>query len=362
VLLRGTPSPNRVVRLTREKQVELQNQLRDAPEAPGANVIAVAGEALVDLVLESDGRTTAHLGGGSFNAARTLGRLGLRPLFVGRLSRDQYGQALRAGLKESGVSLGAVVSTDDPTTFARVEIDAAGVASYRFYIDGTSSAGLLPHEALAAIRSMPAALHVGGLGLAVEPQAHSIAAMVDQVGSDTLVLVDPNCRPGAVRDTQPYRERLRKVLARADVVKASEEDLAFLEPDATPMQTARWLLAAGPCLVLLTHGSLGASVLSGDRQAWIAAPAARVVDTIGAGDAFGAAWLGAWIAEQRGRIDLRDMDALVRTAQFAATVAARTCERAGAEPPRAAKVGAEWCFAREALRPAAQEGARCSER
>src|ERR1700759_4734335 len=104
--------------------------------SPGAGIV-VAGEALVDLVLEPDGQAATHLGGGAYNAARTLGRLGLRPVFVGRLSRGSYGRRLRWGLEESGVRLDGIIDTSDPTTFARVEVDAAGVASYRFYIDGT---------------------------------------------------------------------------------------------------------------------------------------------------------------------------------------------------------------------------------
>lgn len=102
--------------------------------------IAVAGEAIVDFVLEPGGGTTPHLSGGSFNAARTLGRLGLRPVFIGRLSTDRYGRALRGALEESGVNLDGIVSTDEPTTFARVELDADGTASYRFYVEGTSTA------------------------------------------------------------------------------------------------------------------------------------------------------------------------------------------------------------------------------
>ena len=121
------------------------------------------------------GATTPHLGGGSFNAARTLGRLGLRPVFIGRLSSDVHGRALRAGLEESGVRLDGIVDTDDPTTFARVELDDDGAASYRFYVEGTSTAGLLPDQARAAMPPLAAALHVGGLGLVFEPQASAIA-------------------------------------------------------------------------------------------------------------------------------------------------------------------------------------------
>jgi fructokinase len=313
--------------------------------AQTGRAVAVAGEAIVDFVLEPGGGTTPQLGGGSFNAARTLGRLGLRPVFIGRLSSDPYGQGLRGALAESGVSLDGVVATDDPTTFARVEADADGEPTTRFYIERTSMAGLLPEEARAAMPDRAAALHVGGLGLAVEPQASAIAKLAREAGPETLVLVDPNCRDGVVRARTRYCDRLRDVLCLADIVKASEEELAYLDPDRTPHQTARALLGCGPAVVLLTNGSRGATILTARYEATVEAPAVDVVDTVGAGDAFGAAWLGGWIADGRGRQDLGDFDAVLRTAEFAALVAARTCERPGAEPPRAAKVDAEWCFA-----------------
>ena len=229
---------------------------------PGDRLIVVAGEALVDVVLEPDGTTTRHLGGGSYNTARTIGRLGLAPAFVGRISSDVHGRALRAGLAESDVRLDGVVDTDDPTTFALVELDHDGAASYRFYADGTSISGLLPEQARAAMPPLPAALHVGGLGLVFEPQARAIAGLVREAPSTTLVMLDPNCRPGAAAYPAVHRERLRELLARVDVVKASEEDLAYMEPEQPPLQTARDLLERGPAVVLLTQGSRGATVIS----------------------------------------------------------------------------------------------------
>jgi fructokinase len=319
--------------------------LQHAQMTPGDRLIVVAGEALVDLVLEPDGSTTQHLGGGAYNTARAIGRLGLAPVFVGRISSDVHGRALRAGLTQSDVRLDGVVDTDDPTTFALVELDLRGAARYRFYADGTSISGLLPDRARDAMPPRPAALHVGGLGLVFEPQATAIAGLVRAAASTTtLVMLDPNCRPGAAASSRLHRERLREVLARADVVKASEEDLAYMEPHKPPLHTARELLDRGPAVVLLTQGSRGATVVSPTGRATVPAPPANVVDTIGAGDAFGGGWLAAWIASGLGRAELADFDALTRTTRFAAQVAARTCEQAGAEPPFALRLDDEWCM------------------
>ena len=205
-------------------------------------------------------------------------------------------------------------------------------------------AGLLP-GARAAMPDRAVALHVGGLGMAAAPQASAMATLVREAGPETLVVVDPNRAVGVARAGTTYRDRLRDVMCLADVVKASTEDLGYLDPDRTPHQTARALLERGPAVVLLTDGSRGTTVLTARFEALVEAPFVEVVDTIGAGDAFGAAWLGGWVADGLGRQDLGDFEAVLRAAEFAAVVAARTCERAGAEPPRAAKVDAEWCFA-----------------
>jgi fructokinase len=158
-------------------------------------------------------------------------------------------------------------------------------------------------------------------------------------------MLDPNCRPGAAPYPAVHQERLRELLTRVDVVKASEEDLAYLEPGQPALQTARDLLERGPAVVLLTQGSRGATVISPTGHVAVPAPPASVVDTIGAGDAFGGGWLAAWIAGGLERADLGDFEALVRTTRFAAQVAARTCEHAGAEPPYALRLDDEWCIA-----------------
>ena len=290
--------------------------------------IVVAGEALVDLVPGGDDKLDAHPGGGPFNTARTLGRLACPVAFLGRISTDRFGARLAGELAADGVALDACVRTDDPTTLALVELDERGNAAYRFYTAGTAAAGLTPVDALGALPRATRYLHVGTLGLVLEPVADALEAVVRELHGRALVMVDPNCRPAAIRDPAAYRERLGRVLARADVVKVSEEDLAWL---GLP---ARALLEQGPAVVLLTLGGDGALVLTAQGETAVEAPRVDVVDTIGAGDAFSGGWLAWWSERGLDRASLADAEAVTEATRFACLVAARACERPGASPPR----------------------------
>jgi len=297
-------------------------------------MIVVGGEALVDLVAGAEDELAAHLGGGPFNCARTLGRLARPVAYLGRISSDRFGARLREQLAADGVRLDAVVDTDDPTTLALAEIDETGGATYRFYIDGTSAPGLTPEAALGVLPAEVAAVHVGTLGLVFEPTADALEAVVGAVPDDALVMIDVNIRAPAIRDPASYRARLGRLLERCNVVKASDDDLAWLDEDRDPVAAARALVGAGPAVVLLTRGAEGATVVSEGGELDVAAPAVQVVDTIGAGDAFGGGFLAWWGREGLGTADLTRTDALEPGARFACLVAARTVERAGASPPR----------------------------
>ena len=126
-------------------------------------MILVAGEALYDLVVQGDGDDLrGHPGGGPFNTARTVGRLGQPVAYLGRVSSDRFGRRLEALLSDDGVALGSVVRTDEPTTLAIAEVDHEGVARYRFYERGTAATGLTPEAALDALprhRGRPARRH-----------------------------------------------------------------------------------------------------------------------------------------------------------------------------------------------------------
>ena len=297
-------------------------------------MIVVGGEALYDLVLQGSAEDLhGHPGGGPFNTARTLGRLERPVAYLGRLSDDSFGQRLEALLTSDGVSLESVVRTEDPTTLALAEVDDDGVARYRFYERGTSAPGLEPEAALDALPSEVEILHVGTLGLALEPVATALEAVVSRLSDSALIAVDPNCRPWVVDDADAYRERIRRVLGNAHVLKVSEEDLEFLEPDRPGVEGVRALLEHGPSVGLLTRGPNGALVVTRTAEVAVPAPRAKVVDTIGAGDAFGGGFLAWWSERGLGRDELGQIDLVVEATAFACLVAARTCSRPGASPP-----------------------------
>jgi fructokinase len=303
------------------------------------DVILVGGEALYDLVYDGNEDLQGHPGGAAFNTARTIGRLGQPVAYLGRLSTDRFGTRLERMLAADGVRLDAVVRTDEPTTLALAELDETGSARYRFYERATSAPGLTTEAALAVLPPAVGILHVGTLGLTLEPMATAYEAVVEELCGQALVMVDPNVRPWVIADADAYRRRLRRVLARSHVVKVSEEDLAWLEPQRSAAAAARMLLQAGPRVVLLTRGGDGVQVVTGAGDVPVPAREVEVVDTIGAGDAFGGGFLAWWHAQGLGRDDLDDQAAVVEAATFGALVAARTVERAGASPPFLNEVG-----------------------
>jgi len=333
-------------------------------------MITVAGEALMDLIVDPGGQVAARTGGGPFNASRVIARLGQPSAFIGRLSGDRFGQMLRAGLDHDGVRVAVEEPADEPSTLAVADIDPAGGARYSFYLDGTSSAMLDAATARAALPAGTEALLVGTLGLVMEPIATSLEWLMESLPPGVMVVLDPNCRPDAIGSRERYLGRLRGFLRRVDVVKASTDDLAYLCPGTAVEDVAADLLRAGgegpagPATVIVTAGPDPVRAFFAGAAAEVRAevPPVDVVDTVGAGDTFGGAFLAWWIGNGLGVADLRDQ-ALVRDAAAAAAAAAAvTCTRRGADPPwageMAGRAGWEWLAASGAARGRAGPGAR----
>jgi fructokinase len=166
----------------------------------------------------------------------------------------------------------------------------------------------------------------------------TLESLVHATGDDIVVMVDPNCRPSATPDPVALRARVTRLATRADVIKVSTDDLAFLYPATDADAAARALLEVGPSAVLVTDGGRAVHVVVRGGATELPVPRVEVVDTVGAGDAFGGAFLSSWIEQGLGRGELADTDRLRPSVEFAIRVASETCRRAGAEPPTAAEM------------------------
>lgn len=294
-------------------------------------MITVAGEALIDLIVDQAGHVDPRMGGGPFNVARAVARLGQPATFLGRLSGDRFGQLMRADLERNGVRIAVDVPSGEPTTLALVDVDPAGVPAYHFYLAETSAAAIGPAEAV--LPGTTTALHVGTLGLIMEPVGTSIERLAATAPEHVTVMLDPNCRPGAIPSRQAYLDRLGRILGRADVVKVSTEDLAYLYPGQDVDGAAAELLRPGPACVLVTDGAAPVRAFTAGKLIQADVPAAPVVDTVGAGDSFGGAFLTWWTGNGHARSELSDPDLVREATQASVYASVVTCTRRGAEPP-----------------------------
>lgn len=293
------------------------------------------GEALIDLVPQPDGSTRPQPGGGAWNTALALGRLGIPTSFAWPISRDRYGELLLAPLAKAGVDTTACIRSDRPTATARIDL-SNGNATYHF--DDENSAGRLftPRD-LPPIPQDCRALLIGGISLIAEPCGSTVELFATRAARQGIsVMLDLNIRLQAIHDNTEYRARLTRLIALSHIVKLSAEDAAWLAPGFPPETTAGALLPSGPRIVLLTKGAQGALALSREHRIPMAAAPAIVADSIGAGDSFNAGFLTSLIRADN--LDAPDAAAITAALRLAAKVAAITISRPGADPPWAGEL------------------------
>ncbi len=344
-------------------------------------MIVVAGEALIDLVPSPQASAPGdplpallpRRGGGPYNTALALGRLGSPTAFCSRISTDSFGEALLDGLRGGGVDTSLVQRGGEPTTLAVADISPDGSAGYGFYADGTADRLFaLPPALPEGVR----ALSLGTCSLVLEPGASAYEALLRrEARRGVFTALDPNIRPGLIPDADAYRARFCSWLPDLGLLKLSEEDALWLAgapagpgdgpadgPDGAAggsggsaggaggglpsavVAAAREWLAAGPAAIVLTRGGAGLTVLTRDGgEVTVPGEPVTVVDTIGAGDTVNAALLhrldahGALSYAAVAALGADDWRDILR---FAARAAAVTCSRAGAEPPFAAELAA----------------------
>ncbi|WP_417669179.1 carbohydrate kinase family protein [Roseibium sp.] len=303
-------------------------------------MLLCCGEALIDMI-PSEVATggfgyVPHSGGAIFNTAIALGRLGQKVKMLTGLSTDLFGQQLEKSLLDSNVGTSLSIRSDRPTTMAFVQL-SNGHATYTFY-DENSAGRMLTEADLPSLPGDVEALYFGGISLAVEPCADAYAALLHREARTRTIMIDPNIRPGFIRDEARYRKRLDAMIGDADIVKVSDEDLDWIDKSERSLELkATALLALGPKLVVVTRGKDGAAAYFADGSSVsVEGSPVAVIDTVGAGDTFNAGFLAS-LSDQR-LIDKASVANLSKHAveaalTYGAKVAAITVSRAGANPP-----------------------------
>ena len=318
-------------------------------------MILCCGEALIDMVPNGDCFKPCP-GGSPYNTAIGIGRLGVPAAFLGRLSRDFFGDSLVKRLAENGVRTDLIARSDQTTTLAFVKLARGEEPKYAFYTEGSADRSLSPSDVPTKLPVEVTCILFGSISMTMEPIASTIESLVKRECADRVVSFDPNVRPAMIKDKEAYVRHFESWVSCCSIVKISGADLDFIYPGMSRDASVERILSLGPALVVTTLGVDGAMAL-GKRGAesslrgslFRAAAPIRdvpVVDTIGAGDTFHAAFL-AWL-ETRGKMSRKAISGLseaelIEALAFANLAAALVCAKRGAEPPTIAEM-------REAMR------------
>ncbi|ACU53934.1 PfkB domain protein [Acidimicrobium ferrooxidans DSM 10331] len=296
------------------------------------------GEALFDCLLPGSGSPSFTPGGGPANVARTIARHGVPVTLATGVGDDPLGERLLRFLRDDGVDLGFSWRSRLPTTLALATLDD-GVADYRFYLEGTALDDPVGHDRVNDAAHAGDVLVTGGLALALDTLATSVVEVLRACAA-SLRIVDLNVRPSAVASPERYRERLHEAIAHADIVKASDDDLRWLEPDVTVAEALAHLATSGPAAVIMSQGAGPVLVSVHGRVVELPVAPVRVVDTVGAGDALTGTVAATFAYHGRRTVD--DTEFVLAAVRDGIEVARETCTRRGADPPRRSVPTSTW--------------------
>ncbi|MDT5065369.1 MAG: fructokinase [Mycobacterium sp.] len=291
----------------------------------------VIGEALIDIVQRGGQALGEHVGGSPLNVAIGLGRLGRGVDFLTHIGNDERGRRIVDYVEASGVRLvpGSTTAARTPTALAR--LDESGAADYVFDLEWKLAG--TPEVA------PPIVAHTGSIAGFLDPGCLATAALLDAYRPAATITYDPNVRPDLIADREQAIERIDRLVERADVVKASDEDLRWIAPDSDPERTAQTWLASGPSIVAVTMGARGSFALCAAGTVRVDARPVQVVDTVGAGDSFMTGFIDAlWSldllgAPRRGDLARIGTDTLEGVVRAASLASALTVAKAGADLP-----------------------------
>ena len=291
----------------------------------------IVGEALTDIVVDIDGARREHPGGSPMNVAVALSRLGHDAHLLTRIGEDARGDTIRAHLEASGVRLTSGSSVPAPTSTALARLDANGAATYEF--------DLLWDPRPVGLPEGVDAVHTSSIAAVLEPGAATVLDVLHRYRETATISYDPNARPTLMGDPASVRVQVEATISLSDVVKASDEDVAWLYGTEDVEDVVDSWRELGPALTVLTRGDEGAVGFSESGRVQVSPVVVDAVDTVGAGDTFSAGILDALAAkgllgaEQRGALAALPSDEVADVLRRAAALAAITVSRAGANPP-----------------------------
>jgi fructokinase len=307
-------------------------------------MILCCGEALIDMLprdtTQGEKGFAPYAGGAIFNTAIALGRLGVPTAFFTGLADDMLGDILRETLLTSKVDSGPCAIVSRPCTIAFVKL-VNGQATYAFYDEGTAGRMITTAD-LPVLGDDCEALHFGAISLIPSPCGETYEALLDRECGTRVISLDPNIRPGFIKDKPSHMARIKRMAAKSDIVKFSDEDLEWfgLKGDQDAL-AAHWL-DHGAKLVVITRGAEGATGYSRSLKVSVPSQRVTVVDTVGAGDTFDAGILASLKMNNlltKAQVASLSEEALRDALSLGAKAAAVTVSRAGANPPWAHEIG-----------------------
>jgi fructokinase len=309
-------------------------------------VILCIGEAVIDLIhadIVDMGQAFLPMPGGcAYNTSIAIGRLGVPVLFLGRISKNFFGEMQARRLRENNVNDTLLIRCGQNPVLAFIKTEEGKDPQYAFYEEGTSDRSLSPEELPAQLPENTACIVFGSISVVMEPIGSTIETFILGEARSTVTAFDPNIRPFLIKDRNAYLRRFEKLSSASTIVKISLEDYEYISPNSKPQEALKKLIDIGTRLAIITLGPKGAQAMLRRNDGSIISAAAQginvphIADTVGAGDTFHGAFL-AWL-EQRGKLshnaiaDLSEND-LFNTLVFANKAAAFVCGRHGAQPP-----------------------------
>lgn len=307
-------------------------------------MILCCGEALIDMLPREttlgEKGFAPYAGGAIFNTAIALGRLGVPTAFFTGIADDMMGEILLDTLKSSNVDYGPCAITARPSTIAFVKL-VNGQATYAFYDEGTAGR-MITTDDLPVLGDDCEALHFGAISLIPSPCGETYEALLDREAAKRVISLDPNIRPGFIKDKQAHMARIKRMAAKSDILKFSDEDLEWFGMDGSHDDLAEHWLKHGAKLVVITKGAQGATGYTSERKVTVPSQRVTVVDTVGAGDTFDAGVLASLKMDgllTKAKVAALDEKALTNALSLGAKAAAVTVSRAGANPPWANEIG-----------------------